>query len=143
MYCTLDDLLAECPEETLVQLTDDEGAGTIDTARIATALQSAATIVDSYIPTKYRTDLGQPGAPIPPLLIELTRDIALYKLYIRRAAPPERIEKTHSQAISTLKHIANGTIRLDQGEEPLAATSGAVVVRKPERLFGRDDMAGF
>lgn len=141
MYATLDDLLAECPEDVLVQLTDDEGAGAIDASRVTAALRSAAVVIDGYVAFKYRTDTE--GAPIPPLLVELARDIALYKLHLRRGQPPERIETAYKAATATLGQIAKGAIKLDAGEETLAPRPGAVLVSNPTRLFGRDDMSGF
>ena len=138
MYATLDDLLAEVPETELVQLTDDEGTGVMSVPRIETALRSAAITVDGYVAAKYRTG----ALPVPPLLVELSRDIARYKLY-RTSQAPERIEKAHDRALTQLAQIASGRIKLDDGSEEVAARPGAVLVQRPPRVFGRDDMAGF
>jgi phage gp36-like protein len=139
MYVTLDDLLARFPEADLVQLTDDEGAGAIDVSRIDRAIASAGTIIDGYVAAKYRT--GQ--LPTPPLLTELAGDIVLFRLHERRDTPPERVSNAHDRALAMLAQIAKGTIKLDVGEETLAPRPGAVLVSRPTRLFGRDDMQGF
>lgn len=138
-YATLDDLLARQAESELVQLSDDEGTGVLSVDRVEAALSSAAIVIDGHVAAKYRTS----DIPPPPLLVELACDLAMHKLYARRAAPPDRITQARDAAMKMLVGIAKGTIKLDQGEAVLGARPGAILVARHERLFGRDDMVGF
>lgn len=135
-YATIADMLARWSEMDLVQLAEaDDLAGA--TPRITTQLTSAGHIIDGYVAVKYRTG----AAPIPPLLTDIACDIARFRLF--RDHPTDAAEKAHHAAMAQLAHIAKGTIKLDDGAEPLAERPGAILVERPERLFGRGSMGGF
>ncbi len=135
-YATIADMLARWNEGDLIQLAeadDLDGAG----ARITTALTAASNTIDGYVAVKYRTG----SAPVPPLLADIACDLARFRMF--RDNPTEAAEKARDAAMAQLRDIAKGTIKLDDGEQPLAARPGAILVERPERLFGRDSMRGF
>lgn len=138
MYATLADMLARYDEADLVQLTDQAGSGTIDEARVATALQDATDEIDGYVAAKYRT--GTP--PVPARLVKIACIIARHALF--RDTAPDAVVKARDAAIAELRDIARGIIKLDDGSgEQLQTRPGAIVVDRRERIFGRDDMGGY
>ncbi len=137
MYATLADLRSRYDEADLVQLTDQANLGVVDETRVASALKAAGVIIDGYVAVKYRTG----AAPVPPLLTDLAMTLAWHRLH--RNDVPETVETARKDAISSLEKISKGTIKLDAGEETLEARPGAVVVSRPTRIFGRDQMDGF
>lgn len=53
-------------------------------------------------------------------------------------------DRAHADAIIAATASARGVIKLDDGSgEQLQTRPGAIVVDRRERIFGRDDMAGF
>jgi len=137
MYATLADMLARYDEADLVQLTDQAGTGTIDAVRVDTALKSASTRIDGYVATKYRTA----GVAVHPLLVDLACTLARYQLF--RDAPPESVVADRKDAIATLEKIASGAVKLDDGASEPPIRDGAIVVSRPDRIFGRDSMSGY
>lgn len=135
MYATLADMLARFDEAELVQLTDEANTGAIDQARVAVALADAATRIDGYVAVKYRA-----GAPVP-LLTTIACALARHALY--RKAPPEVVVDAQKEALATLRDIAKGVIKLDAGEEALPARDGAILVERPDRVFGRERLSGY
>lgn len=108
-YCTLDDLKKVLPEARLVKLTDDEGLGQIDTARVDEAIAQADGEIDTYLGGRY----GVPLSSVPPLVKRCSCDIAVYHLYSRRVEElPEARSARYRDAVRTLEKIAAGKITL-------------------------------
>lgn len=138
-YATIDDMLAAFPEQDLIELTDDEEAGTVNEARMLDALVKADAIVDGYVATFYKR--ADAVLPIPVALVDCACAIAMFKLF-RHGSPTEKVEKAHDAAIARLKDIARGTFKLDQGEETIPERDGQILVESSDRLFSRDSMKG-
>lgn len=136
MYATVADMLRRMDEVDLVQLANADDIASA-TPRIETELSTASNIINGYVAAKYRVTPD----PVPPMLVDLACDIAKFRLY--RDQPTEAATKAHSAAMATLRDIAKGHIRLDNADAPIAERSGAILVDRPERLFGRDSMSGF
>jgi phage gp36-like protein len=135
IYATLADMQATFEERDLVQLSDWAGAGTIDQARIERALKKAGNKIDGYVAAKYgdRTAL-----PVPPLLTELACDIAFYELH--RSTPPDGVKDKHKAAIETLRDIAAGKVKIDEGVvDAQPARPGAIHFAGRKR-FSRDEL---
>ncbi|RHW17197.1 DUF1320 domain-containing protein [Sphingomonas gilva] len=128
-------MLDRFEERDLVQLTDGDDA--VDAVRVTKALTRATVTIDGHVAAKYRTG----GLPVPPLLTELACVIAYYHLH--RDETPKKVKDDYEEALSDLVKIGKGVIKLDAGEETIPARDGAILVERPERLFGRDSMAGF
>jgi phage gp36-like protein len=106
MYISVSDLAA--PEDVLIRLTDDEAAGSINTARVDDAISSAQAVVDASLSKQYQAPLIDP----PQLVKKLTADIALYNLYLRQATVPAEVKDSYMRALETLGRLADGTITL-------------------------------
>ena len=103
-YSTQSDILKEISEDSIIQLTDDESVGIINTARVTAAIAKADAIIDSYC--------GQvetvPFTTVPAIIKQHSITIAIYFLYSRRSALSELIKTNYDNAILHLKDIAKG-----------------------------------
>jgi phage gp36-like protein len=138
-YAALSDLLQRVEERELVQLTDDDGAGTADVARIEAACDRATGVIDSYLAAIYQLPL----TTVPAILVELTCALARQFLWQAKGTPPEGVDKAAAAATRTLEKIASGTLKIDAGSREQPAREGAIVVDGGKRVFGRDKMVGF
>lgn len=120
-YCSAADI--QLPESTLIQLTDDSGNGTVDSAVLSEAIDSAQSEVDA---TLLAMGLTVPLSEAPPLIVVITADLALSRLYLRRwdaSELPESIKNAARQARQLLEDIRSGrklvpglaTVRTGQG----------------------------
>lgn len=141
-YCTLTDLKKLLPEELLIQLTDDEGAGVVNQGRIDEAIAGADIEIDSYCGVKYTVPFA---SPVPDLAKKLSIDIAIYNLYSRKVEeiPSTRAER-YKNAIRQLEGIAKGLISIGEATEPTpAAGADGAQIESSDRVFTRDTMSGF
>lgn len=144
MYCTVDDIIAAVPRDALLQLTDDEQLGEINSARVTVAIARAEARVDSYVGVKYATPLAD---PVSRTINEITVDLTIYDLYSRVMDDvPETRNERKRDAIRRLEGIARGTVSLgiDQEPEPREQGSGAETTQdSSSQTFTRDSMEGF
>lgn len=131
-YCTLDDLMSACSEKTLRELTDDAAAGAIDTDIVADAIAGASGEVDAYCQGRYAAAL--PFSPVPPIILGLTVDIALYRLRKRRQRMTDVDRKSYEDAVRTLERIASGSVQL--GVSTVSEDTISFTAKRPEdRIF--------
>lgn len=140
MYSTLDDIKAKLPEETLLQLTDDDSLGEIDQAKIDAAITEADSEIDGYCSTRYTV----PFAVVPAVIKKVSVDLAIYHLYARRVEKmPEVREVNRNNAVGLLKDISRGMVKLGEvaTTAPVQPQQSPVITSSP-RLFSRDKMKG-
>ncbi len=130
-YCAQSDILDQLDEDRLIQLTDDEDAGTADADIVTKAIADADAEIDSYCGTRY--DL--PFSPAPAIIRKLSVDVAIYNLYARRKGAPEDRQKRYDNAVRILRDISKGLISLgvdapsdddDSGPETTTAKSDRI-----------------
>lgn len=122
-YATLDDLKEQLDETTLIELTDDAGAGVVDTTATTRAIADADEEIDGYVGS--RTSV--PLSPVPGIIRKLSVDIALYNLFSRRHdSIPEIRKERYNNAVKFLTKFAEGTITLGQSDPDPPATGGDV-----------------
>lgn len=138
MYSTLDDIKKLLPEESLIQLTDDEGQGTVDQGRVDEAISQADAEIDSYCAVKYRV----PFDPVPDLVKKCSVDLAIYNLYARRVEEiPQTRTDRYRNAIRQLEGISKGTVSLGVDPPPQTGTqSERPDISGPARIFSRSRM---
>ena len=109
-YCTLDDLKNHIPEANIIQLTDDEGLGTVNQARVDKAITTADSVIDGYLRGRYTLPL----LTVPELIKTIAIDITVYKLYERRLdlEMPEAMSNRYRNAVKLLDQIQKGLIKL-------------------------------
>jgi phage gp36-like protein len=141
-YCIQTDLENAFGATLIVELTDDSGTGSADAARVARAIADADATIDAHLRAHYDVPL----ATTPDLIRKLSKDLAIFVLYQRRAAAfemPEWMLVNHRDAMTMLGLIRKGEV--DLGVEPPPAASSAEVATSegPTRLFTTDTMEDF
>lgn len=127
-YLTPEELLSSLPEQSVIQLTNDDPCGTEpDMDRVQEALLASGELVDGYLRGRYELPLAE----APTLLRDVVRTIARFKLYERRPESdmPETIMETYKAAVKTLEQIRNGRITLG-----VAASDKALPERGEHRI---------
>lgn len=135
VYATLADMQERYTMADLTQLSDWDGTGAINAARIAAKLADAGATIDAYVSSKYG---DRSHLPVPPLLELIACQIAFRLLH--RGTPPEGVLKAHDRAIDQLRDIAAGRLKLDEGNiDALPARPGAIHI-EGRRRFTRSDL---
>jgi len=142
-YSTLTDIKKLIPEETVIQLTDDENTGAVVESRVTEAIAQADAEIDSYCGGRYTV----PFATVPDIVKKISVDIAIYNLYSRKVEElPETRSDRYKNAIRQLEGISKGLISIGEADAPPASTSeGGPETNKTEddRIFTRDKLGGF
>ena len=133
-YCTETDIKRQIDWDTVVQLTDDNDSGVIDTDILDRAIADADAEIDSYCGTKYDV----PFSTVPVMIRKMSVDIAIYNLYARRRGAPEDRKERYDDAISFLKDISKGIASLG-GDGPSADDDSGpeATTVKSDRVFSR------
>jgi phage gp36-like protein len=139
-YCTLDDIIAVIPNTDVVQLTDGTGT-TPDATKIAAAIASADAVIDGFLLSRYTLPL----ASTPPLLTNISVDLAIGNLYgLKHAADmPDSIQKRIDSAMKLLGMIQKGVISLGVEDVSQPATGGGIKTNKTadDRMFTKDKLS--
>ncbi|MHA7882756.1 gp436 family protein [Nitratireductor rhodophyticola] len=139
-YCTLQELTDRYSQRMLVEISDraDAPSGAVDTDLIDRAIADADALIDGYLKVRYRLPL----ASIPRLVKDLSLRISIY--YAHAHVASDKIRRDYEEALSTLKHISQGLIRLDlDGAEPEASGASEVRTNNPERPITATTMKGY
>ena len=138
-YCALADLLKAREEAVLVQLTDDDGLGVVNTAVVDEAIDRAGGEIDTYAGRQYATPLS----PVPDIIRDAAVVLTLCRLYNRRQGPPESLLTERSRVTSWLKDLAAGRVGLGEGDPAGTPPSSAADIDSSGRIFSRDTLEGF
>lgn len=141
-YSTLTDIKNLIPEETIIQLTDDENLGEVNQTRVDEAIAQADAEIDSYCASKYSV----PFTTVPAIVKKCSVDIAIYNLYSRKVEEiPETRASRYKNAIRQLEGISKGLISIGVDPAPAASSEGVAETNKTndDRVFTREKMEGF
>lgn len=141
-YSTQSDLEKQLPKELLVQLTDDDGDGVIDSGIVPDAIQKADDEINAYAATRYTV----PFAPVPPLVRALSVDLAIWGLYARRGRENETVTKRYDRAVQLLRDLAAGKASLGETPGPAESETGlpeSTTTVSDERIFTKDTMGSY
>lgn len=138
-YCTVTDISNVLTEASVIQMTDDAGAGTIDQDKVDAAISSSDELINGYLRARYVLPL----ASTPPLLKDISVNLSIYNLYLRRfaASMPDPIVKSNTAQLSLLLQIQKGVISL--GIEDVAEpAAGQLKTNKTadSRMFPKDSL---
>ena len=125
-------------ERDLIQLTDEAGNNAIDAARIDRALAKADGLITGYVASRHNNVSALAGHVI---LADVACDLAFADLW--RTEQPEHVKERRKAAIQTLKDIAAGTIKLDDGQETAPARPGQILTSGDQRHMGRSNLDGY
>ncbi|MDP2268556.1 MAG: DUF1320 domain-containing protein [Deltaproteobacteria bacterium] len=145
-YLDVQDLSDELGENTLVQLTDDEGTGELNEARVLKAIEYASGTFDSYARSRYNLPV-----PTTSLVKSLNLDLAVFHLYKSRSSIAEGIytvkKNAHDEAMKVLKDISCGKAALDvpAAEETVdnPANSDKILTNAGSNRLTDDALRGF
>jgi len=136
-YCDLDDIREVITDDELIQLTDDERTGEIDTDRVDQAIASADSEIDGYCAARYST----PFSTVPALIKKCSVDIAVYNLHARRTQSiPEARQVRYDNAVRILKGLAAGTVTIEEATAPREKDTPSI--SSGDRIFTRDKLEG-
>lgn len=139
-YCTQANILERIEAAALIQLTDEDGAGVVDTDKVAAAIADADATIDAYCQGRYTIPLS----PVPAKITQISVDIAVYNLYSRSdMGMPDIRSERNKEAIRFLEKVAEGKITLGADTPAPANTENAVDIDYNDRIFTRDKMSGF
>ncbi len=139
-YITTTDILTQLPEDTLIELTDDDGTGEINQTVVDQAIADADAEVDAYCGTKYAVPFATPH----PILKKCSIDIAIKNIFARRVDElPEARRRAYDNTVRILRDIASGTISLGVDPEPAAKTEGGPATNITDRVFTKDSLENF
>lgn len=141
-YSTIDDIKKLIPETSVIQLTDDEGNGLVNQARVDEAIASADGEIDSYCGGRYTV----PFTTVPEIVKKISVDIAIYNLYSRKVETiPETRAERYKNAIRQLESIAKGLVSIGIVPEPASSNAAPVYTNRTEddRIFTKDNLSGF
>lgn len=140
-YATADDVKVYIDAVTLQQLTDDAGAGVIDTAKVNSVIADSGARIDSALETRgFVVPVASPGAA----LRSLTARLSIAPLYSRRpiVQPPVALEAVAAGAEADLKAIGRGELTPPEAVLASAAVSdiGGVTVLSDEDQGWTEDL---
>jgi len=138
-YCTQADIEKQIPEDTLIELTDDDAAGSVDTDIIDRVIADADEEIDAFVSMNY----SLPFDSTPALIRRMSVDLSICNLYARRSHldMPDSIKDRCDRDRRLLEQIAKGQLKLDVPDPPADADAGIETTRsKSDRIFsiGRD-----
>lgn len=134
MYATVQDIVDRHGEAALLVVADRDDNGMVDPAVVGRALTDATSEIDTYLSLKY--DL--PLAEVPPVLVRICVDIAMYRLSPDAETDTDERRQRYEDAVDLLKRLATRTARLDLAEtdgDALPRTK-RVQVKAPDPALG-------
>jgi len=138
-YATQADLLNQITQAELVQLTDDTGSGSVDSAKVDSALNAASATIDAYAGARYTLPL-QSSEKVKQLAV----DLAIYELEKRRRRLRDATLAARDAALSFLRDLAARRAVLDQPSgAPAQQTEADVKKTEQERVFSDENLEGF
>ena len=129
-YATLDDLTLRFGETEILRNAAEDGQvdGPVNTTRVATLLNAATAVVDSYLGRRYQTPLS----PVPDVVVDATCALARYALASGgQSTPSDQMRDGRRDAMAWLKSIAEGTATLPDADPIASASSFAQTQDRP------------
>lgn len=135
-YCSKQNMIDSFGEDELIQRTDRNNTGTVDTDVLNFAMLYAGSEIDGYL-SRYELPL----AHLPAILVRIACDIARYYLYDDQMI--DVVDKRYKSAVKQLESISKGITSL--GVDSIGAkiggdadTSGQIIEMSSARsVFGR------
>ncbi|MDO6526944.1 DUF1320 domain-containing protein [Motilimonas sp. 1_MG-2023] len=134
MYCTPADLIDAFGTDEMRMLTDETGSGEIDQAKLARVIADAGVRMNMYLAP------WLPFAVVPEALKPLCADVSRYLLF--DDVVPEQVKVRYEQAISYLKMVAKGDVRLVI-DNTNTSSNDLAHIESAGTLLGRDQAKGF
>ena len=138
MYAGVQDMVARFGDLEVLQLSDRQQQGVIDTAVVETALADATAEIDAYLGR-----FKQPFTETPPILRRLACDIARYRLTATSGVliSDEIRNRYKIDVLELLKALSRGEVQLgldSAGAQVATSDNGVVFANNKNRIFARD-----
>ena len=132
-YTQIKDMVLDFGEKELIQLTDIDRSGAINSTKISASINDATLRIDSYL-INYNTPVALPAG----VLNKICRDIARYFLY--NDCVPEHVLRAYNDQMEYLKAIASGKIKLKtiDGNDKDSASDSVICFSSDDRVVSRD-----
>lgn len=124
-YATLSDLVARYGEQELLELTDRELIGQMNSPVVQAALDAADAAIDGYLAARYAV----PVTPPPLLLRTLAEDLAWHRLHGK--AEVASVRQAAEAALRVLRDLATGTAALPGAAPAAPAANPALGSSEP------------
>jgi phage gp36-like protein len=129
-YCTLQDLIDEFTEAELIQLTDEAGAGVVDTVTVDKAIARADRTINRYLAGRNELPLADDE------VVDLACDIARYYLYADQV--PAHVQKRFDDAVKALEKMEARKIAVvDTAGTEATESAAAPEMESSVSVFGR------
>lgn len=130
--------------QAYIQLTDDTGTGSADSAKVDQARLGAEAEVNSYLAARYAVPVTLTGEPeAQAMLRSVVLDLVAYRLHGRRPPIPPDIVRRRQEAATWLARVAVGQAHLPAAlaprENPALGLGGKS--DKSERMMTRETLA--
>lgn len=140
VYATYNDLVAKYGADFVELCFDRDGIGSVDQAAVDANLADASALIDTYLSVRYSLPLN----PVPPILVALCRDIAVYY-----GAPDaangltDEKRKRFDDAKAWLQAVADNKADIGAVDTNLVGDNRALVMSRTDRpVFSRDSLRG-
>lgn len=137
-YAIQQDMIDRFGEDEIIQLTDRDGLGVVNTDVLDRAFEDAQDLIDSYLRKRFTLPLSS----VPRILKGIACAIARKKLFDDGA--PEEVTNNYKEAVDQLKQISKGQmdIGLDEIATTPATTDGPIFVETTQ-IFSMNKMEDF
>ena len=137
-YATQADLVERFGETEIIQLSDRDRTGAIESAVVTAKLADADAEIDAYLATRYTLPL----ASVPTVLKRVACDVARYHLFDDRVT--DDVRRRYEDALKFLQAVAKGTVSI--GVDPIGqapASSDLPDHCAPDPVFDRKTLGDF
>ena len=138
-YCTIDDLTTRYGAPALLQASDREGDGVVNSGLVTAACADATELMDGYLGERYTLPLN----PVTGVVLGWACAIAWYKLQF---SPRDEDRTAYTDAIDQLERARLGKLVLQAGgvpDEGIAVEGDAVLFSGSPRVFTPSNMRAF
>ena len=142
-YSTTSDVqIAAGGMEKLIELSDQERQDCVDETVVARAIADADAMINTYVHKRYGVDLQ---APIPPTVISLSADEAVFRMKTWRNMVSEADMELHQRRVDLLQAFAEGDNTLGVSPQPAKSelVTDRAVTRTSNKAIGREKLKGF
>lgn len=143
-YCTQVDLVNRYKSNKVLQLTDDDKSGTIDSTIVTDAIAEADAIIDAMLNTRYPDQV--PFTTTPAIIKRISIMLSGYYLYTRNHKATESVIAMHDDAIDLLTAIQDETMSIPEIDTTsrynMNSTSDDSVEQNPDFRRQKYDTSG-
>lgn len=139
-YASLEDLIERAGLDEILQVADRDLDDVPDPDVVDAALVHADNTINGYVSVQYKVPLRS----IPDLLRTWAVSIARY--FLHRHNPDDYIVRDYKDAITALKDVAAGRLKLPVGPDepaPQPSPGSDVSIVGPEPVFSADKLKGW